>query len=296
MKKQKKPIKKPLTHHVAHHAKRIYAITPRFIHGMVVGAIVGVLVVVGLRSTVASALTISSPRDCDTNSVINCGALTTTELQQRYSYKGVSAIYNYFGISAAEVKAMGTTAVAGRVYKDGKVTIGASSVVATGAITAGRENISGSTKVTSGGVTFYKRAPSVSFHPSYISAFVVMKNGVFQFAILGACGNPVNATPIPKDTPPPKAPPVPETPNTPVPPSTQTPPSTPLPPTVTPTPEVLTASSTNEVASLPNTGPGAVAIIALLAVIGGYVFHRTHKHVKRKIHAAKHGPHAASRS
>ena len=265
-----------------HHTKRVLSLTPKFVHGMITGAFVGIMVIVGLRASgVVSALTISSPRDCDSNAVINCGALTTAELQQRYTNKGVASIYTYFDISASDINAANKTAVAGRVYKNGNVTVN-NVVVATKARTAGRENISGSTKVTSGGVTFYTRPPSVSFHPDYINAFVVMNDGQFAFAILGACGNPVSATAVPKKTPPvtiPKeaTPPV----TTTI--STQTPPSK---------PQVILASSSTPtpVEQLPNTGPGAVIIITVLAVIGGYIFHMTHRHVKhkRRAHHAAH--------
>jgi hypothetical protein len=274
-----------------HHAKRILLLTPKFVHGMVLGAIVGVIVVVGLRATVASALSLSSPRDCDTNAVINCGALTTTELQQRYSNAGVSTIYGYFGITAADVSGMSKTAVAGQVYKNGTVSVNGVTV-ATQAITAGRENISGSTKVSLGGVTFYKRPPSVSFVPNSIAAYVVMDKGLFKYAILGACGNPVIATAVPKTAPPiptPTPTPTPPVVTTITPPSTQTPPSTPTPPVVT------TASA--PVSQLPNTGPGAVVIIAVLSVIGGYIFHATHRHIrhKRRLHHSNmsHHPHAS---
>lgn len=273
---------------IKHHAKTIIRVTPKFVHGMVAGAFIGVIVVFSLRATNhASALSITSPRDCDNNSVINCGALTTSELQSKYSTTGgAAAIYTYFGISATDISSMGATASAGAVHKDGRVTI-ENTVVATNAVTAGRLTITGSTKVTSGGQTFYTRPPSVSFNPESINAYVVMKDGQFKYAILGACGNPVKATPIPKETPktvvtPPPVVPTPPTP-TPTPtiptppatttPSTQTPPSTPMP--------VVTIAATTP-QTLPETGPGAVFIIALLAVIGGYLLHMGHRHINRK--------------
>ena len=37
--------RKGLAHHVAHHTKRLYHLTPKFIHGAVAGAFVGTLVV-----------------------------------------------------------------------------------------------------------------------------------------------------------------------------------------------------------------------------------------------------------
>jgi cell division septation protein DedD len=262
---------------------------PKSVNGMLVGALIGVIVVIGLRAlTGTSALSVSSPVDCDTNAVINCGALSTTVLQQRYHNPGVASIYSHFGISAADIQATGTTAVSGSVHKNGTVVVGGK-VVATNAITAGRLNIAGSTKVTSGGVTFYKRAPSVSFTRDSLPAFVIMKNGRFDFAIINACGNPVSATsvakpapaptPTPVPTPSPTPAPTPHPTPTPVPtptpaptPSSQTPPSTPLPQD----PEVTVAAPV----ALPNSGPGAVAIVAALAAIGGYVSHLVHSRTR----------------
>lgn len=277
-KKSSKSIKQlPLHHQVKHHAKRVYHLTPKFVHGMVTGAFIGIMVVTGIQVTAqAGALSISSARDCDSNAVINCGALTTKELQDRYSRSGVAAIYNHFGISSSDISKVNNTAVAGQVHKDGRITVNGTAV-ATGAITAGRENISGSTKVTSGGVTFYKRAPSVSFRPDSLSAFVIMENGVFKYAILGACGNPVMGTPVKKNTP------KPVTPVKATPPPTPTPTPTPETPTTsTQTPESTPVVASSTVTELPKTGPGSALIIGLLAVIGGYIFHVTHRRVKHK--------------
>lgn len=279
--------KKNLTHHV----RTVLRVTPKFVHGMVVGAFVGALVVASMRAITASALSISSPRDCDSNAVITCGALSTTELQQHYGDKGVAAIYSYVGISAQDIKDIGETAVAGRVYKNNTVTINGV-VVATDAITGGREYINGSTTVNSGGVKFYMRPPSLSFRPDSLPAYVVMEKGQFKFAILPACGNFVKATAIPKEVPPPPPPPPPPI-ETPPPitttvetPSTQTPPSAPVAPV---------AAAATSVAKLPNAGPGPITIIALLSVVGGYIFHATHRHIRHKRrlrHNASHYPHS----
>jgi hypothetical protein len=269
----------PLTR-AHHHAKRVIRMTPMFVHGAIAGAFIGIVVVMSLRSAVpVNALTLSSVRDCDTNAVINCGALTTTELQQRYKNKGVAPIYSYFGISAQDIAATGTTAVAGRVYKNGTVTAG-NKTVATAAVTAGRENITGSTKVTSSGVTFYKRAPSVSFRVDSIAAFVILQDGQFKYAILGACGNPVMATAVPKEVAPPPAPAPVETPDV-APPAAETP----APTVSTQTPEskpTVVLASQPAAQPLPNTGPGAIAVVGILAIVGGYLFHATHRHVKHK--------------
>jgi hypothetical protein len=266
---------------IAHHAKRLYHLTPKFIHGMVTGAFIGIVTVLTLNAVApVSALNLPTElRDKDSNAVMTGGALSTTELKNKYSNKGVSTIYTHFGISAAEVTAMSSTAVVGLVWDNGNVSVNGK-VVATDAITAGRENISGSTKVTIGSVTFYKRSPKISFNRDALTSFVVMKDGVFQFAIIGACGNPVTATAIPKEKPKPVAPtPKPTPPVTTTTTSTQTPPSTPI-ATVASQPAPAPAES------LPQTGPGAVVVVAVLAVIGGYVFHMTHRHIRHKRHTS----------
>jgi LPXTG-motif cell wall-anchored protein len=134
--------------------------------------------------------------DCDDNAVIKCGADSTQELIQKYNNQAdVRAIFDSFGISPAEVARIGSTAVAGIVNRDNQVVVNGE-VVATGAMTAGRQNMSGSTAISAGGTTFYKRPPSVSFQTQRLKAFVVMTgDGRFAFAILGSCGNPVIATP-----------------------------------------------------------------------------------------------------
>jgi len=261
MKQSKKVTKKPIHKALAHHAKHIWHVTPKFVHGAVAGAFIGVVVVLSLGvANQANALSFNTGRDCDDFSIIHCGALTTTELKSRYSNSGVAAIFSHFGIAASDISSIGTTAVAGTVYRDGHVTVNGKTV-ATDGVTATRLNIDGSTKVTESGTTFYVRHIKVSFSHASVPAYVVMKAGQFQYAIMAPCGNPVIATPTPL---PPK--PVP----------------TPTPPAPT-TPVVVQASADTTV--LPNTGPGALIIIAILAIAGGYASHHTHRHIKRKRNA-----------
>ena len=157
----------------------------------------------------AANLSFNTVTDCDANAVIYCGATSTAQLISRYNNgtssntaKSIHDIYSYFGISSSEIQSIGTTAVAGHVTKSGAVYVnGTTAAVATGAVTVGRQNIPGSSVVTSNGTTFYKRTPSVSFQSDSLAAFVVMKNGTFQYAVLASCANPVTATPTPKPTP-----------------------------------------------------------------------------------------------
>ena len=176
--------------------------------GLVLTALtIGVMGFAGLKVAGAQNISIGGPSDCDGNAVMYCGAHSTNDLISKYNNSGsVRDIYEYFGIGPNEVRSMdsnGVKVVAGKVTKSGDVLDNNGKVIATNALTAGRENISGSTHVTNRGTSFYTRPPSVSFLSNSLDAFVVLKdNGEFKYAILAACGNPVKATP--------KAPPTPE--------------------------------------------------------------------------------------
>jgi len=150
--------------------------------------------VFSLMTAQASASTFDSARDCDSNAVMYCGAMSTEELKEKYdAKKSVRVIFSHFGITAEDVNAMKESAVAGKVYKDGRVTVDGK-VVARNAVTAGRKNIGASDKVSKDGVTFYTRTPSVSFASNSLDAFVVLNDkGEFKHAVLASCGNPVKA-------------------------------------------------------------------------------------------------------
>ena len=180
--------------------------------------------------------------DCDANYIIHCGVNSAGDVSNHYGDTGVAAVYSYFGISSADVNNMGSQAVLGDVYSNGDVKIQKTvngetkyPLVATDAVTAGWQNISGSTTVTSGGHTFYVRPTSVSFQSSPLTAYVMMKNGKFDFAVLKDCGNPVKGTPVTMPTPPPAPTPPPPAP-TPPPPAPQPKPMPPPQPAPTPLP------------------------------------------------------------
>ncbi|MBX4188510.1 hypothetical protein KW792_00210 [Candidatus Saccharibacteria bacterium] len=144
---------------------------------------------------VVFAMPLVRASDCDSNAVIRCGVSSNADLQSGYQQTGTAAIYNYFGISATEVASMYSEAVNGTVTNSGSVLVG-SKVVARDAMTAGRQNMSGSTAVTRGGTTFYVRPPSVSFQSSSLAALVVMRDNRFSYAVIKSCGNPVMAIPV----------------------------------------------------------------------------------------------------
>jgi hypothetical protein len=223
--------------------------------------------------------------DCDANNVIMCGASTPAALQNGTNQAGTLQIFSAFNITDNDINRINTASVNGVVTNDNNIWIRADSglcpditmnsltarqrqavlthpnmcLVATDAITAGRQNIAGSRAVISDGVKFFERPPSVSFVQSSLSAYVVMRNGRFDFAIIKSCGNPVMATPVPTRT--------------------VTPPKKTLAPTQTQsqtqsqtvnvtTPAVQAATTAPVVVQptatqmLPNTGPGNILALA----------------------------------
>ena len=171
------------------------------------------LITAGLHTPLAQAQT-SSGNDCDSNAVIWCGADTVPQLTDRFnngdghnSTASIHAIYSFFGINPSDISNMGGNPGVqhGVVTKSGNVFDAHGRLIATDAMTGGRQDMAGSTRVNSGGATFFTRPPSVSFQQNSLSAIIVMHGGRFSFAILSSCGNPVKATPkvapAPKPTP-----------------------------------------------------------------------------------------------
>jgi hypothetical protein len=176
----------------------------------VAGKLIPLLIVVSAIFAIALMTTsgaladvsLGGGQNCDANAVVYCGATSASQLVTKYnggdgqnSAASIQSIYNYFGITSSDVQSLPTVAVAGTVTKSGNVYVG-SQLVATNALTAGRQNITGSTTESDSGTTFYTRPPSVSFEQSSLNAYVVMSNGQFSFAILSSCGNPVKAIPV----------------------------------------------------------------------------------------------------
>lgn len=154
-----------------------------------------------LLSVLSGTSKAALPVDCDNNSIINCGAVTTDELKQKYNANAtgdLANIYNSYGITSAMINNADTTAKMGQANKDGTITVDGQ-VVATGATSIGRQNIfSGSTTKNIAGKTYYDTPNSRAFASSSIVAYVFFDgNGQFIAAILTACGNPEHATPVP---------------------------------------------------------------------------------------------------
>jgi PKD repeat protein len=155
---------------------------------------------VAMANKPADAATAANNSDCG-NAVYCGGVSSASDAKTKYdgttkASKDMKNVYDSstFNISQSDMDSLGASAENGTVTRSGDVYVG-STLVATGATTAGLENISGSTKHTNNGTTFYSRAPSVSFLQSSLPAIVDMKDGVFQFALINSCANPVTAKP-----------------------------------------------------------------------------------------------------
>lgn len=164
----------------------------------------------------AAEVTFNSKRNCDTNSILHCGAMNTAELQDKYTADSkAKAVYTAYNINEQDVQDIGAHAVAGSVSKSGNVEVNGK-VVANSAESAGYHNMPGSTAASHGGVTFYNSPPSSSFVSERIDAYVVLnQDGQFRYAILASCGNPVKAVNLvekPKPQPQPQPVPAPEVP------------------------------------------------------------------------------------
>lgn len=153
----------------------------------------GILLLNVFSSTTNAAL----PRDCDSNSIIYCGAGDANELTQKFNENktgDLATIYGAYGISSS----MFANAKMGEVRKDGTVVVNGE-VVATDAMSIGRQPIAGSVPKQIGGKTYYDSPPSTSFMSNSIAAFVFFDaNGQFKSAIITSCGNPLTAKPKPK--------------------------------------------------------------------------------------------------
>lgn len=165
---------------------------------MVGGLIISAAALVGIGTF--NAATQVSAADCSANAVIRCGVANGDDRSLRAKYnsdatRGTKAIFGWFGYNSDVVN--NYTAKRGYVTKSGNVVVNGK-VVATNAYSAGRQYISGSTKRSAGGYTFYTRSTQVSFRSSSISALVWFSpNGQFKGAVLYDCGNPVGAKPVP---------------------------------------------------------------------------------------------------
>lgn len=158
---------------------------------------VAAFAVVNITNT--NSLATNGVRDCDSNAIIRCGALSQSELLNKFNANATGdlpQVFARYGISKSDMAGATSEVKMGKVYRDGRVEVGGK-IVATNATTVGRQNIAGSRPVDIAGRTYYERPTSVSFR-SDIDAFVLMRNGQFYRAVLTSCANPIVAKPVPQ--------------------------------------------------------------------------------------------------
>ncbi|MDF2460613.1 MAG: hypothetical protein K0S68_16 [Candidatus Saccharibacteria bacterium] len=169
-----------------------------------------VALALSLVSPVATQAAAGEPRDCETFSIIYCGAYTKAELLKkmtegdgRHSAANIQQIYYKEGRGVTEANFKSASTVDGRVYKDGRVVVNGKTV-ATGGKAISRTYTEGSTK--SGSV--WMRPNSQGFAVDSIPAWVNMDGGQFRYYIIKSCGNIGVATPVKTPTPSPTPAPV----------------------------------------------------------------------------------------
>lgn len=281
---------------VAHHAKRLYHLTPKFVHGMVVGGLIGVLVVSILGGSLVDPLkTSAATGSCDAHG-IGDHTLTHSTNNSAYTINGnqTTVTFDVVGKNCKLPVTMvvwkapnGTT---GKPYSQQTLFFHTS-----GVFSEGRHKLTGTlpgcyfqvdtvtgTKLTGstgqaynydtrqvafmhGGSTSCTVAPTTTTPttPTPTPVATIQVCDLTTHEIVPIDQNDFDASKYSQDTT-----------------VCQQPETAPAP---TPTPQVETAATT-----LPNTGPGAVLIIFGLSILGGYAFHMRHRHVQHKKRAAHH--------
>lgn len=235
---------KGLHRKVHHHAKRLYHATPKFVHGMFVGALVGVMVVGFLGgSTIhpgsANAATGEPIKPIGGNCVVK------TDANNTYKITGSKATATFDVTGNCTSQAVTLTSWEAPNGTDGKPyssqTLFAHS---TGTFAPGTHTL------------------TVALPNCYYQLDLILGSaptdatGSPDYAMQGILRRSLHG-------------------------GTQSCATTPTPTPTNPTPTPLSSTPT----ALPNTGPAALFIVVGLAIVGGYVFHMTHHHVKKRKHA-----------
>lgn len=225
------------------HVRKVVQVTPKFIHGMVIGAVFGALLVGSLRyATITSA-----------DSANTCQVTTQGPILAQDNTASVRFNISDHGCSSAKISLA--------VYERHQATLPLSSqklfsdseaVFKTGSNTI-------STPLPPNQCYFQADLWVGSAPHQLLDSDPYHNPNVLPYVVASLLGGANDCLGTPTSTP------------TPIP----TPTSTPL-TTTTATPPPSTPST------LVNTGPGAVIIIGLLAVLGGYIHHIRHHHRRLK--------------
>lgn len=154
----------------------------------------------------------SSPaqaKDCSANAVITCGVWSENDLKRAYNNDdpdGTKDIFNGMGINSRAIN--NSRIEDGVSTRDGKVIVDGQTV-ATGASSAGRQSIYGSSQRSHGDTTYYETSNQKAFLSEELDVFVMFDDeDMYVGAVIKDCGNPIKANP--KTKPKPKPEPEPE--------------------------------------------------------------------------------------
>ncbi len=140
----------------------------------------------------------SDGRDCSSNSVINCGAMSNEEFRTKYNQNAsgdLDNIYNRFGLSPGEIDRFASTAKPGMSYKSyagqSDVIVVDGRIVATGVRSLGRNGGNGNLyQINIDGATYHYGFNSTAFGSNALPVMVMFdENGVMEFAAINNCGN-----------------------------------------------------------------------------------------------------------
>lgn len=161
-----------------------------------VSAIAVIATIVAVASTPSQA--VGDYRNCASDAIISCGAITQDELVQKYDKdtSGVQKIYAHYGITRDDLIGKTSQIKSGIVYQDGHIAVDGKTV-ATNAYSLSREafNDANGNKprtVTINGTTLYE-GPNMSIFVRSVDAYVLFRDGQFYRAIISSCANPVMA-------------------------------------------------------------------------------------------------------
>lgn len=160
--------------------------------------VVGAIVAINAISTDAQALgTTSTRRDCTSEDIIYCGALTQTELLQDYDKNDgdVQAIFTYFGIKRTDLAGTTSEMKMGKLKLDGTIVVDGKTVATDAQSTYRIRTKSWATTFTVNGKTYYK-LPVKGVYYKEADVFVMFKNGQFFQAVQTSCGNIITAKPV----------------------------------------------------------------------------------------------------
>ncbi len=140
----------------------------------------------------------STIQDCTVNSIIKCGEQSPSAFISRVRANNPSdlqAIYSDFGLVSSDYSKFVTTARSGVALRNGNIVVDGQ-IVATNASSIGRQGFSYSHPVTIAGKTYFSSANKDVLNQDLPVMVMFNSQGVMQFAVMNACGNPTTGTKV----------------------------------------------------------------------------------------------------